>query len=216
MNSLKLSPVAPAMMMFGGSPISVAVPPDVRRHDLDDDQGDRIDVEGVGQEEGDRDDEQDRRQVVEEGREQRRRAGEAEDHAERLAAGQLAGADRNEVVHPGLLGQVDQDHHSGEQPDRVEVDRLDGCLLPEARYEQDDKRGAEQRHLRPVQALARDQREGNQERRDRYRHCGPPGRMRSGIGKTNCRPDFPAHRREPIGWVFADRGESRGRLNKRW
>ena len=81
MNSLKLRPVAPAMMMFGGSPISVAVPPMFEAIDLDDDQRNRIDVERVGEQEGDRHDQQDRRQVVEERREQRGRAREAEDHA---------------------------------------------------------------------------------------------------------------------------------------
>ena len=57
-------------MMFGGSPISVAVPPMLLAKDLDDHERDRRDPQQVGEQQSDRDDEQDRGEVVEEGREQ--------------------------------------------------------------------------------------------------------------------------------------------------
>ena len=59
------------MMMFGGSPIRVAVPPMFEAITSITIERDRVDVERVGEQEGDRDDEQDRRQVVEERGEQR-------------------------------------------------------------------------------------------------------------------------------------------------
>jgi hypothetical protein len=75
----------------------------------------------------------------------------------------LPRTDGDVVVDPGLLGQVDEDHHSRQQADRVEVDRLDRLLLVEAGDEQDHHRGRDERHLGPMNALRRDQRERGDE-----------------------------------------------------
>jgi hypothetical protein len=136
---------------------------DVGGDHLDDQQRHRLDVERVGEQEGDRRDQQDRRQVVEEGREQRRDAREAHRHGERAATGDLAGADRDVVVDARLLGQVDEDHHPRQQADGVEVDRLDRLLLGEVADEEDDDCRAEQGDVGAVQLLGRDDGEGDQE-----------------------------------------------------
>ena len=179
MKSLKLRSVAPAMMMFGGSPIRVAVPPMLEAITS-------ITTSGIGSRSSASASrkvtgtiEQDRRQVVEEGREQRRRPGEREDDVDGPALGELAGADRDVVVDAGLLRQVDEDHHSRQQADRVEVDRLDRQLLVVlAADEEDDDGGAEQRHLRPVDALARDHGEHDEECDYGYGHDAEAGRAR--------------------------------------
>ena len=105
MNAPKDRPVCPAMRMFGGSPISVAVPPMFDATISIDDQRDRVDVERVGEQERDRDHEQDRRDVVQERREHRGGDGQREDHGERPAARELAGPDRQPRVDARRLGE---------------------------------------------------------------------------------------------------------------
>ena len=62
---MKVSCALEAIMMFGGSPISVAVPPMFEAMRPGDQERDRVDVERVGDEEGDRRDQQHRGHVVE-------------------------------------------------------------------------------------------------------------------------------------------------------
>ena len=142
---------------------------DVRGDDLDDHERDRVDVERVGQQEGDRHHQQDGGEVVEEGRQHGGRHRQRDDDRERPAARELAGADREPVVDAGRLGELDHQHHPGEQPDRVEVDRLDRLLLVDRLGEQ-HQAGADQRDLRAVDALAGDRRQREREDGDRERH----------------------------------------------
>ena len=163
MKALKLSPVAPAMMMFGGSPIRVAVPPmfdaitsmiSSGTASMSSASASRKVIGAIS------------RIVVRLSRKAESRAviaGQAHRHREGAPAGELAGADRDVVVDPGLLGQVDEDHHPDQQADRVEVDRLDRLLLGEVADEEDDDRGAEQGDVGAVQLLAGDDRQGDQE-----------------------------------------------------
>ena len=113
--------------------------------------------------------------VVEEGREQRRDQRQAHGQGEGAPAGELPCADRDEVVDPGLLGQVDEDHHPDEEADRVEVDRLDRLLLGEGADEEDNDRRAEEGHRRPVELFGGDDRKGDQEDCDCNSHWGLSG-----------------------------------------
>jgi len=92
------------------------------------------------------------------------RGGRARHHdRERTAARELTGADRHPRVYAGRLGDADHEHHACQQPDRVEVDGLDRLLLVDRLRDQHDGR-AEQRHLRPIDPLARDHGErGNED-----------------------------------------------------
>ena len=78
------------------------------------------------------------------------------------AARKLAGLDCDVVVNPALLGQVDQDHHSGEQTKRGELDGFDRQFLVVLTNEEHHDRGTEQGHLGPVDPFARDQGEDDQ------------------------------------------------------
>ena len=170
MKALKESPVAPAMMMFGGSPISVAVPPMFEAMismitsgigSMSSASASRNVIGTIS------------RTVVRLSRNAESTAVVAarlKTHRQRAAARELAGADREPVVDAGRLGQVDHEHHSGQQPDRVEVDRLDRLLLREVADKQDDDRGPEQRDVRPVELLAGDDRQGDEEGGYRNRH----------------------------------------------
>ena len=68
----------------------------------------------------------------------------------------------------------DHDHHPDEQADRVEVDRLDRLLLVERAGEHDQRR-AQQGDLGAVDALGRDQREGDDEDCDGEGHGSTSG-----------------------------------------
>jgi len=70
---------------------------DVRGEDLDEHERDRVDVERVGEQERDRDDQQDRRDVVQERRQHRRGDRQREHHGQRPPLGELAGANRDIV-----------------------------------------------------------------------------------------------------------------------
>ena len=170
-NWLKDRSVAPAMMMFGGSPISVAVPPMF-------DAITSITIRGIGSMSSASASRKVigtiSRIVVRLSRKAERRAvvtASDEHDAKRLAARELAGPDRDVVIDARLLGQVDQDHHPREQADGVEVDRFDrGFLVVFAADEQDDDRGARKRDLGAMDALGRDQREREQECSDGDSH----------------------------------------------
>ena len=170
MKLLKLRSVAPAMMMFGGSPISVAVPPMLEAITSITIERDRVEVQRVRQQEGHG---TISRIVVRLSRNAESSAvvrGEADDDRERTPLRELPGTDRDVVIDAGLLGQVDEDHHPDEQSDRVEVHGLDRLLLREVADEQDDDGRPEERDLRPMDALGGDHREGDEERCDGDRH----------------------------------------------
>ncbi len=174
MNSLNERPVAPAMMMFGGSPIRVAVPPMFEAITS-------ITISGIGSMSR----ASARRKVIGTIRRIVVRLSRKADSTAVVTASErttrngspareLPCADCDVVVDPALLGQIDQDHHPGEQPDRVEVDRLDCLLLAELADKQDDDRGAREGHFRTVDALRRDQRKREQECDDGNGHVRLP------------------------------------------
>jgi hypothetical protein len=147
---------------------------DVGREDLDEDERDRVDVERVCEQERDRHHEQHRGEVVEEGGEHGRRPGEAQGDRERPAAGELSRSDRQVRVDPGRLREPDDDHHPGQQAERVPVDRIDRLLLADRLREQDGD-GAEERDLRPIDPLGGDRGEREDEDGDGGGHakCAP-------------------------------------------
>ena len=184
MKSSNDSPAAPPMIALGGSPISVAVPPMFETMTS-------IRITGTGSMSSVSASRnvigtisRIMRQVGQERREQRRQPGEADHEPERLAAGELAGADRDVVVDPALLRDVDQQHHPREQADRVEVDRLDRLVLRDDAG-QDDDRGARQDDLGVVHALRRDQDERDGEDGDgEGRHAADYRRGGAGPGSA--------------------------------
>ena len=88
---------------------------------------------------------------------------------ERPPARELAGADREPRVDAGRLGHLDHQHHPGEQPERVPVDRLDRDLLIDRLREQ-HQHGAEQRDLGAIHPLGGDHHQRRGEQRDGERH----------------------------------------------
>ena len=169
MNAPKDRPVWPAMRMFGGSPISVAVPPMLEATismmisgtgSTSSASASRNVIGTISRIVVTLSRNADSTAVVTRGRARR---------ASGSAARELAGADRQPRVDAGGLGDADHDHHPDEQADRVEVDRLDRLLLIE-RAGQHDQRRAQQRDLGPVHALGRDQRERDDEDGDGEGH----------------------------------------------
>ena len=165
MNAPKESPVWPAIRMFGGSPISVAVPPMLEATIS-------ITISGTGSTSS----ASASRNVI--GTISRivvtlsRNADSTavviasdEDDRQRPARGDLPGADRQPRVDAGGLGDADHDHHPDEQADRVEVDRLDRLLLIERAGEHDERRRRAARSSCGRRAQTRSARARRQRRR---------------------------------------------------
>ena len=124
-------PVWPAIRMFGGSPISVAVPPmfDATISMMISGTGSTSSASASRNVIGTIS-----RIVVTLSRNADSTAvvtASASTTAQRPPARELAGADRQPRVDAGGLGHADHDHHPDQQADRVEVDRLDRLLLVE-------------------------------------------------------------------------------------
>ena len=109
----------------------------------------------------------------------------------------LPGPDRHPRVDAGRLRHPDDDHHPDQQAERVPVDRLDRVLLIDRLREQHEHR-AQQRDLRAIDPLAGDQRQRGDEDDDRERHVRRPqgpGRRgeevssRGSAGSTRCVAD---------------------------
>ena len=77
---------------------------------------------------------------------------------------------RDVFEHSGAARDRHQDHHAGEQADRVPVDALDGFRLVE-NSDQDHHRSADQRDDRAIDLLRHDDRvgDGQDDRRDPHR-----------------------------------------------
>ncbi len=203
MNAPKERPVWPAMRMFGGSPISVAVPPML-------DATISMMISGTG--------------LTSSASASRKVIGtisrivvtlsrnadstavvtaSASTTSDRLAARELAGADRQPRVDAGGLGDADHDHHPDEQADRVEVDRLDRLLLIERAGQHDDasRRAARSwsgppARRRSARARRRRQRRRRPSLRSPARRCRgrpAPGASRAAAGPAANRgtPDAP-------------------------
>ena len=170
MKSMNDRSVAPAMRMFGGSPMSVAVPPMLEAMismstsgigSMSSASASRNVIGTMSS------------TVVRLSRNAESTAVAPERHerdGERAALGELPGADRQVGVHAGRLGEPDDDHHPGEQAERVPVDRLDRGLLAD-RLRQQDGDGAEQSDLGPVDPLGGDHGERDDEDGDGSGHA---------------------------------------------
>ena len=135
---------------------------DVRREDLRDQERIGADVQFVGDEKRHRCDQEDGGHVVE----QRREHGgdHREHHHNRPGTCQhpLGRPDRDELEHPAAPRDRDDDHHSREQPEGVEIHAPNcGLLVQDA--ERNHQAGADQRHDRAVDAFADDDRVGEDE-----------------------------------------------------
>ncbi len=116
------------IMMFGGSPISVAVPPMFEAITWTSTSGTTGMLEQTRQLQADRHHEQDRRQVVEERGEDARHEGEQDDEPEGTPAREPRDVQREIGEDSSRLREPDDDHHPDQQPERRPVDRLDRGL----------------------------------------------------------------------------------------
>ena len=128
---------------------------DVCRQDLADDEGEWAHPQARGQEQRDRSDQHDRRDVVEERAGDRGDDAHHDEHAVAVAAGESRGPNGQPAEDAGLPDDAGQDHHSGQQEDDVEVDRLEGLLLGDD-AEEHHRHPAGQRGQRLVHALGGD------------------------------------------------------------
>ena len=198
MNAMKERSVAPAMRMFGGSPMSVAVPPML-------DAKTSMSTSGIGSMSS----ASASRNVIgtmsstvvrlsRKADSTRRRPGEAQHDGERPAPGELPRADRQVRVDPRRLGEPDDDHHPRQQAERVPVDRVDRLLLADRLRDQDGD-GAEQRDLRPIDPLGGDRGERDDEDGDGERACERTRADQS--SRLTCQGAYPTiknRRRAPI------------------
>ena len=149
-------------MMFGGSPMRVAVPPMfeakiwlIRYGNGETPRVRAIDsVTGVS-----------RTTVVTLSSTAARTAvsdGQEDQQSERLAAREVDGVAGDVLEEAGLGEAAGQHHHPGQQEDDVEVDRREGLFLVDD-AEDHDQQAAEERDQRPVNALGRDQPVGDDE-----------------------------------------------------
>ena len=127
------------------------------------------DVKLLGDRERHRHDQQHRRHVVE----QRGYHGGGDLQQQKDAGGVrlrfLRRPDREIFEHPGAAGDRHQDHHAGEQPDRVPVDALEGLVLVQ-RTDHDHHRRAEQRHDRTIELVPDDDAVGDAQDDGRDHH----------------------------------------------
>jgi hypothetical protein len=163
------NPVAPRYQKVRGVSDQRGGAADVGGHHLGDQKRKGRDVQRVGEQEAHRDDEQDDREVREEGREQGGHRSQVSEDEEGTPAGELGGLDCDVVEEADLLRLADDDHHPEEEAERREVDRLDSAVLLQ-HAEQQDQRGREQRNLGAVQPLGRDQHQRGGEDEDREQH----------------------------------------------
>ena len=126
--SRKLRRAYEPIMMLGGIADQGRGAADVGGEDLGHEEGDRVDLERQGDLDGDRNDQQHRRDVVEE-----RGGHRGDDHEDRrqredVAAGELERLVGHPLEDAGLLEHADDDHHGHQQEDHVHVDGADGIL----------------------------------------------------------------------------------------
>jgi hypothetical protein len=140
-------------------------PPDVGGDHLDEHERDRRDAQHVGEQERDRDDEEDRREVVEEGRGRACDARQQEHEPERSPLRELRRAQRQVGEDAGSLGEPDEDHHPGEEPERAPIHGLDRPVEVDD-PDHDDQPGPHEGGLRAVHPLEGDHPERGEEHDD--------------------------------------------------
>ena len=142
-------------------------------------------IQLLGNDERHRRDQEHRADIVEQRRNQRRGQLQHDEDAGRTGVGLLRRPDGEILKQAGAARNRDQDHHAGEQPDRVPIDAGDRLVLIE-RADSDGDRGADQRHHRAIEPAGNDQRVG--EREDRR---GDPHRIEA---ENNVRHEWIGHR----------------------
>ena len=110
-------------MMFGGSPISVAVPPMFEAKICVSRNG--VDAENAGDRDRHRADEQNGRYVVEERAEHRGQDHEQQHDLPRTALRDLRGLDRHILEQAGISHDRNEQHHADQYADRAEVNVAD-------------------------------------------------------------------------------------------
>jgi hypothetical protein len=119
---LKDNPARLAMMIFGGSPIRGRGAADIAGHRLGEEEGDGGERHTLAEQERDRSDEQDGRDIVKQGGGDRRDEHEQHHHPERSAPRALRRPDRQELENSCLTQDSDEDHHPEQQEDDIPVD----------------------------------------------------------------------------------------------
>ena len=192
--------------MFGGSPISVAVPPMFDARIMLIRYGNGADPQRPRDREHHRRQQHDRRHVVEQRGQDRRQDREHDQQPERLAAREVDRHPGDVLEEPGLAEAARKHHHPGQQEDDVEVDGGERLVLV------DDRRGrrpAGRRATRPASGRTAPRRSAHR-RRGRCRRRGrrPVRTSPSGAGPVagqsryvqetrSVRPIHPGRRRPP-------------------
>ena len=199
--STKLSPARLPMMMLGGSPMSVAVPPMLEARISEMRYGAGGQPQSAAHREGHRCDEQHAGDVVED-----RRDGGADQHQQDqqpvgMPAGLPGRPQCQELEEPGLLEDADDDHHPEEQEDDVPVDAgvwSKNADLGVDEADHDHRGHAAEGGGDPVDPLGRDEGVADDEDRD-----GGRGEDHAGLLRT------PKARAEPGGFEPSDQLASR-------
>ena len=91
--------------------------------------GEGTHLELLGNQQRYRGDEQHRCHVIQQGRKERGDAGEHQHDADRVGAHPFCRADGDVLEHARLRGDIDQHHHAGEQPQRIEIHLFQRLVL---------------------------------------------------------------------------------------
>ena len=155
----------------------------------------------------DRNDQQHRGDVVEEGRQHRGGDLQDEQDAGGMRLGRLRRPDGEILEHAGAARDRHQDHHAGQQADGVPVDALDRLVLIE-HADQDHHAGADQRDDRAVDLLRHDGGVGDGQDAGRHPHrieaeinvrCRVRGHCRAPQNLMGTRPRGRLHPCTPAG-----------------
>ena len=164
-----------AMMMFGGSPTSVAAPPMLDANASASRNGTGADTQLPAHRERHRRDQQHRGHVVQQGRGAGRHQDQQDQESAGPPPGQLRRVDRQVLERAGPPHYPDDQHHPEQQEDDIPVDAgLPGVerLLGVDDPEREDQRSPPERGSHPVDPLGGDQ----DVHADEDRHRQPPRR----------------------------------------
>ena len=142
---------------------------DIRSEDLGKQERIRRQFQFLGDHQRHRHDQKNRAHVVEDRREDRGRELQHEQDAGRVRPHPLRRGDGEILKQPRAARDRDQDHHAGQEPDRIPIDALDRLALVE-RADDDDDHRADQRHDGMIERTDDDEDIGDGKHRQRHPH----------------------------------------------